>query len=91
MSACVTAQRVMAQTAPLMAACMPFTTSSSKAIVVVKFRRADVFYERTGEREVGYKRLMMVCRRSSASNDKTIMMATFLQLMQRTINMVMPA
>ena len=29
------------------------------------------FYERTGEREVGYKRLMIVCRRSSASNDNT--------------------
>jgi len=39
--------------------------------------RTDVFYERTGEREVEYKRLMIVCRRSSASNDKTIMMATF--------------
>ena len=54
------------------------------------------FYEKTGEREVmGYKRLMIVCRRSlllnSATNDKTVMMATFLQLMQRTINMVMPA
>ena len=49
------------------------------------------FYERTGEREMGYKRLMIVCRRSSTSNNKTIMMATFLQLMQRTINMVMPA
>jgi len=30
---------VMTQTAPLMAACSPFTTSSSKTIVVVKFRR----------------------------------------------------
>jgi len=44
---------------------------------------------------MGYKRLMIVCRRSllrnSAINDKTIMMATFLQLMQRTINMVMLA
>ena len=39
--------------------------------------RTDVFYERTGEREMGYKRLMIVCRRSSESNDKTIMMATF--------------
>ena len=29
------------------------------------------FYERTGEREMGYKRLMIVCRRSSASNDNT--------------------
>ena len=72
----VTAQHVMTQTVPLMAACSPFTTSSSKTIVVVKFRRTDVF-ERTGEREVGYKRFMKVCRRSSASNLKTIMMATF--------------
>jgi len=39
----VTAQHVMTQTAPLMAACLPFTTSSSKTIVVVKFRRTDVF------------------------------------------------
>ena len=45
------------------------------------------FYERTGEREMGYKRLMIVCRRSSASNDKTILMATCLQLMQRTIRL----
>ena len=84
----VTAQRVMTQTATLMAACSPFTTSLSKTIVVVKF---GLFYERTGEREMGYKRLMIVWRRSSASNDKTILMATCLQLMQRTINMVMPA
>jgi len=34
---------VMTQTAPLMATCSPFTTSSSKTIVVVKFRRTDVF------------------------------------------------
>ena len=27
------------------------------------------FYDRTGEREMGYKGLMIVCRRSSASND----------------------
>ena len=46
------------------------------------------FYERTGEQEMEYKRLMIVCRHSSAINDKTIMMATCLQLMQRTINMV---
>ena len=39
----VTAQRVMTQTATLMADCSPFTTSSSKTIVVVKFRRTDVF------------------------------------------------
>ena len=39
----VTAQHVMTQTAPLMAACSPFTTSSSKTIVVVKFRRTDDF------------------------------------------------
>ena len=39
----VTAQHVMTLTAPLMAACSPFTTSSSKIIVVVKFRRTDVF------------------------------------------------
>jgi len=39
----VTAQRVMTQTAPLMATCSPFTTSSSKTIVVVKFRRTDIF------------------------------------------------
>jgi len=39
----VTAQRVMTQTAPLMAAWSPFTTSSSNTIVVVKFRRTDVF------------------------------------------------
>jgi len=39
----VTAQRVMTQTATLMATCSPFTTSSSKTIVVVKFRRTDVF------------------------------------------------
>jgi len=39
----VTAQRVMTQTAPLMATCSPFTTSSSKTIVVVKFRRTNVF------------------------------------------------
>jgi len=39
----VTAQHVMTQTAPLMATCLPFTTSSSKTIVVVKFRRTDVF------------------------------------------------
>jgi len=38
----VTALRVMTQTAPLMAACSPFTTSSSKTIVVVKFRRTNV-------------------------------------------------
>jgi len=36
----VTAQRVMTQT---MAACSPFTTSSSKTIIVVKFRRTGVF------------------------------------------------
>ena len=44
------------------------------------------FYERTGKREVGYKQLMIVCRRSlllnSATDDKTIMMATLLQQMQ---------
>jgi len=39
----VTAQRVMTQTATLIAACSPFTTSSSKTILVVKFRRTDVF------------------------------------------------
>ena len=41
----VTAQRVMTQTqtATLIAACSPFMTSSSKTIVVVKFRRTDVF------------------------------------------------
>jgi len=39
----ITAQRVMTQTMPLMAACSPFTISSSKTIVVVKFRRTDVF------------------------------------------------
>jgi len=39
----VTAQRVMTQTATLMAACSPFTASSSKTIVVVKFRRTDAF------------------------------------------------
>jgi len=37
----VTAQHVMAETAPLMATCLPFATSSSKTIV--KFRRTDVF------------------------------------------------
>jgi len=42
----VTAQRVMTQTAPLIAACSPFTTSSSKTIVEVKFRRSDVFIRR---------------------------------------------
>jgi len=36
-------KHVMTQTAPLMAACLPFTTSSSKTIMVVKFRRTDVF------------------------------------------------
>jgi len=72
----VTAQRVMTQTATLMAACSPSTTSSSKTIVIVKFRRTDVFM-RGHEREAGYRRLMIVCRRSSASNDKTIMMETF--------------
>jgi len=49
------------------------------------------FYERTCEREVGYKRLITVCcrrlLRNSATDVKTIMMATFLQLMQRTIKM----
>jgi len=39
----VTAQHVITQTAPLMAACLPFTTSSSKTIVVVKFWRTDDF------------------------------------------------
>ena len=39
----VTAQHVMTQTVPLMAACSPFTTSSSKTIVVVKFGRTDDF------------------------------------------------
>ena len=42
----VTAQHVMTQTAHLMAACSPFTISSSKTIVVVKFRRTDVFMRR---------------------------------------------
>jgi len=53
------------------------------------------FYERTCEREVGYKQLMIVCPppsllRNSATDDKTIMIAAFLQLMQRTIKMVVP-
>jgi len=39
----VTAHHVMTQTAPLMATCLPFTTRLSKTIVVVKFRRIDVF------------------------------------------------
>jgi len=39
----VTAQHVMTQTAPMMAACSPFTTSSSNIILVVKFRRTGVF------------------------------------------------
>jgi len=39
----VTAQRVITQTTLLMAAYSPFTISSSKTIVVVKFRRTDVF------------------------------------------------
>jgi len=39
----VTTQHVMAQTPFLMRLYSPFTTSSSKTIVVVKFRRLDVF------------------------------------------------
>jgi len=42
----VTAQRVMTQTATLMAACSPFTTSSSKTIVVVKFLPRDAMHKR---------------------------------------------
>jgi len=77
----ITAQHVMTQTAPLMAACLPlsFTTSSSKTIVVVKFRSTDVFMRR------------QVSEKASATGDMTIMMATFPQQMQGRIKMIMPA
>ena len=75
----VTAQHVITQTAPLMAACSPFTTSSSKTIVVVKFRSTDVFMRR------------QVSEKASATGDMTIMMATFPQQMQGRIKMIMPA
>ena len=39
----VTTQHVITQTAPVVAACSPITTSSSKTIVVVKFGRTDDF------------------------------------------------
>jgi len=56
----------------LLCACSSFTTSSSKTTVVVKFRRIDVFMrEQVSEREVGYKRLMPVCRRSLLWNSAT--------------------
>jgi len=48
----------------VIAACSPFTTSLSENIAVVKSLCIDVFYDRTYEREVGYKRSMTVCRRS---------------------------
>ena len=68
----VTAQHVSRhrQRLCLFSACSPFTTSSSD------YRGSQVsahwcFYERTSEREVGYKRLMPVCRRSLLWNSAT--------------------
>jgi len=89
-----TSQHMMAQTAPLtrLLACYSQFIKDYNGSQVPAHR---YFYKRTGEREVGYKRLMIACRRSllrkNATNDQTIMMATFLQLIQRTIKMVMPA
>jgi len=59
----VTAQHVMAQRTPLMPL-LAFYDQFIKDYRGSQVLAHSCFYDRTGEREVGYKRLMPVCHRS---------------------------